>query len=77
MTPEAREHSTTLRLTPTVWVEAASCPLSGGGWMPVARLHRGGGEEPLYGPREKVFPTRAEADRYALGLGAIRAVRAS
>ncbi|MBI3127546.1 MAG: hypothetical protein HYZ11_08090 [Candidatus Tectomicrobia bacterium] len=60
-------------LTPEVFIEAASYPLTTGGWAAEARVGRVAGtavrEQKLFGPRERVFLTRDEADRYAIGLG--------
>jgi hypothetical protein len=60
-------------LTPEIFIEAASYLLTTGGWAPEARVGRVSGtaihEQKLFGPKERVFLTREEADRYAIGLG--------
>ncbi|OGL65852.1 MAG: hypothetical protein A3J27_03095 [Candidatus Tectomicrobia bacterium RIFCSPLOWO2_12_FULL_69_37] len=60
-------------LTPEISIEALSYPLGTGGWAAEARvgwtLEGAAREQKLFGANDKVFPTREEADRYAIGLG--------
>jgi hypothetical protein len=59
-------------LTPAISIEALSYPLRTGGWAPEARvgwtLEGVPHEQKLFGASEKIFPSREEADRYAIGL---------
>ncbi|MBI2176957.1 MAG: hypothetical protein HYU38_01205 [Candidatus Tectomicrobia bacterium] len=59
--------------TPEISIEALSYPLRTGGWAAEVRvgwtLEGVPHEQKLFGASEKIFPTREEADKYAIGLG--------
>lgn len=60
-------------LTPEISIEALSYPLGTGGWAAEVRvgwtLDGVPREQKLFGANDKIFRSREEADRYAIGLG--------